>query len=247
MIPTAHALRMKPRLRDLLIATEALVAETTHFNPAASGRCFRVGASDYLITVLFPKLIQILSDLAPNVTVDCVQPSDSMLPELDQGALDLIICPEEHLSPDHPSELLFEERHVVVGCAKNPVFKRQKISAKDFYAAGHVIVGIGRLKPASFAETHLRELGRPRRIETQVTSFLVPPELVVNTENLTVMHERLARHYADRLDIAIAPLPFAFPVMKEMMQFHRTRENDQGLRWFIDKLKQAAAMPHNKN
>jgi hypothetical protein len=50
------------------------------------------------------------------------------------------------------------------------------------------------------------------------------------------MHERLARIFASRLDIAIAEMPFDFPVLREMIQYHQTRENDTGLRWLIDEI-----------
>ena len=55
---------------------------------------------------------------------------------------------------------------------------------------------------------------------------------------LTVMYERLARLFAQRLDIAIAELPFDFPVMREMIQFHESRKHDTGFRWLIDQAKQ---------
>jgi len=53
-----------------------------------------------------------------------------------------------------------------------------------------------------------------------------------------VMHERLAKIFAQRLDIAISELPFEFPVMREMIQYQQSRQNDDGLRWLIDQLKQ---------
>jgi hypothetical protein len=32
-----------------------------------------------------------------------------------------VLTPEDFIEPGHPAELLFEERHVVVGCAHNPL------------------------------------------------------------------------------------------------------------------------------
>lgn len=239
MLPTAAALRMRDPLKQLLRDIDILVTEGSHFDPMTSKRRFQIATSDYLLAVLFPKLNQRLDRLAPGITMDCIQPSELTLQLLDQGELDLFIGPEQLVSPAHPRELLFEEKYVVVGCAKNTVFKRRKMSEEAFINSGHIVVEIGRQARTSFAETYLRQSHEKRRIDMRVSSFLIAPEMVVNTSKLTVMHERLAKMYAKRLPIAIAEIPFEFPMMREMVQFQQSRQNDDGLRWLIDQLKKS--------
>jgi hypothetical protein len=43
--------------------------------------------------------------------------------------------------------------------------------------------------------------------------------------------------------IAYADIPFEFPVMREMMQFHRTRASDGALKWLRDELRLIALNP----
>ncbi len=240
MVPTAVALRMKEPLKALLQGIDILVTEGSHFDPSTSQRRFRIATSDYLLAVLFPELIHRLGRDAPGITMDCAHPSELTQPLLDQGALDLFIGPEGHISADHPAEILFEEKYVVVGWAKNPVFNNRSISEENFYRAGHVVVELGRQSRNSFAEAHLLQSKRKRQIDMRVSSFLIAPEMVVNTMKLTVMHERLAKMFAKRLDIAIAPLPFEFPVMREMIQYQQSRQNDDGLRWLIEQIKKSS-------
>jgi DNA-binding transcriptional LysR family regulator len=239
MIPTAHALRLRPMVRELLGSVEAMVTASAVFDPATAHRRFRIGTSDYLATVLFPRLIPAMEAEAPHITMELVAPSELMLSMLDQGDLDLVITPEEHTSPDHPSELLFEEPYVVAGWRENPIFSR-RIAETDFLDAGHVVVEIGRLNRVSFAETNLRSFSARRRVEVTVSSFLLAPEMVINTRRLTVMHQRLAETFANRMPIAFAPLPFDFPAMREMVQYHRTRAEDAGLIWLRQRLHAAA-------
>jgi DNA-binding transcriptional LysR family regulator len=219
-----------------------MVSLSTQFDPATSQRRFRIGTSDYLSIVLFTRLVPELERIAPGVTLELVQPSDAMMAMLDQGEFDLIITPAEHVSPDHPTELLFEERHVVAGCATNELVQAP-MSEEDFLAAGHVAVEIGRLRPTSFAEKFLREQGKERRIEILVSSFAVAPEMLANTRRLAVMHERLARAYAERIAIRFVEMPFAFPIMREMLQYNRTRSEDAGLRWLMDLIKRVTNHP----
>ena len=238
MIPTPAAQSMREPLKALFQDVEILSTKFTHFDPAISQRRFRIVTSDYLLAVIFPALTQKLDQIAPGITMDCFQPSDKTQQLLDQGDIDLFITPEEQVSADHPSELLFEEKYVVVGWKKNPALKHGKIKEEVFFSARHVVVEIGQMARSSFAERHLRQFPSERLIDMKVSSFLVAPEMVVNTMKLTVMHERLARLFAKRLDIAIAELPFDFPVMREMIQYHESRRHDAGLRWLIDQAKQ---------
>ncbi|WP_420382925.1 LysR family transcriptional regulator [Novosphingobium sp.] len=237
MAPTAHALSLRPMITALLADVDAMVSASTLFDPAIANRRFRIGTSDYLAAVLFARLIPLLQHIAPQVTVELVPPSDRLSIELSQGDLDLVITPAEYTSPDHPCEFLFDERHVVVGCAANPVFART-MTERDFFDAGHVVAEMGNARPGSFGENRLRELGRVgRRIEVRVFSFLLVPEMLVGTTRLALMHERLARVFAGRIAIAHVAPPFDFPIMREMLQYHRAREQDAGLRWLMDQCK----------
>jgi len=45
------------------------------------------------------------------------------------------------------------------------------------------------------------------------------------------MQERLARRMCAIHPLRAQPLPFPFPAMREMMQYHATRQTDEGLNW----------------
>lgn len=242
MIPTAHALTLQPMVRELLTSVEALISVSSGFDPATSQRHFRIGSSDFIATVIFHNLMPELARLAPLVTLELVQPSEGQMPALDQGMLDILVAPEDYASPDHPSEYLLDERYVVMGCAANPVFD-DGMTEDAFFAAGHVSIEIGRMSRTSFAELHLKRFGSRRRIEVMAASFLLAPELVIGTRRLTVIHERLATVFAKRVPVRYAPLPFDFPVMREVLQYNRTRTEDAGLRWMIERMK--GALVHN--
>lgn len=238
MIPTAQALALRPMLKELLAQVDMMIAQSTGFDPQTSERWFRIGVSDYLSTVLFSTLIPKLKTLAPGIKLDLQPPSDGMEVQLDRGEIDLVLTPVEHCSPDHPTELLFEEQHVVAGWSQSPLMLAP-ITEEAFYAAAHIAVGLGRLARVSFSETNLAARGRGRNIEVMASSFSLVPELLVGTDRIAVMHERLAQTLEHRLPIVWQPLPFDFPAMREMVQYHRTRSNDPGLRWLVQQIHEA--------
>ncbi|TIX50922.1 LysR family transcriptional regulator [Alteraurantiacibacter aquimixticola] len=235
MIPTAAALSLQQELQPILADLDALITQSTAFDPATSRRCFRICASDYLVAVLFPQVIPAIQAAAPGISLDIVPPSEQAQIDLERGELDILLTPEEHCVAGHPTNLLFEEQHVIVGWSGNPLLQAP-LSEEAFRDAGHVAVRIGLTNRASFAETQLDQLGQRRRIEISAASFTSVPDLLVGTDRLAVMHKRLAVMMAGRMAIAWQNMPFAFPIMRQMIQFNRARADDAGLIWLIRQL-----------
>ncbi len=241
MIPTPHALALTPEVTAAIGLLRRLIQPTTGFDPSTSSRTFRIAASDYIATVALAPLLGALHREAPDVRLDIALPTDVTPQRLGRGDFELVLTPREFLAPEHPAELLFEERHVVVGCQANPLFARP-LTRAAFAAAGHVAVRIdGR---NTYIENELSRLGLARRVEVYAPSFIQAPWLLPGTPRIALMHERLARLMAPMLGLAIAEAPFAIPAMHEMMQFHAAQEGDAGLAWLRQRLGESARLSH---
>lgn len=233
MIPTPHALRLAPQVAAAIAQLRSLISASAAFDPQTSTRRFKIEASDYITTVLLVPLLSMLAREAPGVRLDLSLPTEGSSGRLSNGELDLLLTPKEFMPPDHPRELLFKERHVVVGWSSNPVMQGGLTEA-DFFASGHVAVRIsGR---DTFIESALRNYSDRRRIEVTAPSFIQAPWLLPGTQRLALMHERLARLVAPRLSLSIAEAPIDLPVMHEMMQYHTARSNDAALAWLRQQL-----------
>lgn len=246
MHPTAHALSLRDELKTLLGQIDSMITRSTNFDPKTTERRFRIGLSDYIVTVLCSTLMPALSKLAPQLRLDLQPPSDVILTNLEHGELDLIVAPKSYISPNHPAEHLFTEQFVVVGWTGNPSLQ-EPLSEERFYNSAFVSAEIGQITRASFAEQQLLARGRSLRIEVTASSFSIVPLLLIGTERLAVMHKRLAQAMGAYLPIAWQEMPFAFPEMQEYVQMHRTREHDVGTRWLIQQLRSALADNDNKN
>lgn len=230
MIPTSTGESLIPMVKSILGEIDVLASTAMMFDPSRSARAFRIAASDYITTVLVKPLVVEIEREAPNLTLDIHMISDHSAVRLERGELDLMLTPIQFVSPEHPSDLLFEEEHVVVGWRKNPIFRRP-LDERAFFAAGHVAVRIGADRVPSFIEQQLQGVGRKRRIEVITPSFLEVPWLLLESMRLGVMHRRLAQEMSAHLPLAIAPMPFSLPPMREMMQYNQARQNDAGLAW----------------
>lgn len=243
MFPTAFAESLAPLVRECLGGIETLLATSAAFDPKTSQRVFKVIASDYVVAAVIAPLLTRLVVEAPAITVQLISPSEHSTPLIAAGKADLMISPREFLSQDHPTELLFQEQHVVAGWNGNALLT-EPIDEKSFLAAGHVAIAIGSQSSPAFADRHLALTGKHRRIEISASSFTTVPWLLVGTRRLAVMHERLAQAASRIFPIVYQPLPFAFPVMEELVQFHQTRAADEGLRWLRAQLRQKANDPN---
>ncbi|MEG3164022.1 LysR family transcriptional regulator [Sphingomonas sp. PB2P19] len=238
MVPTPHALALAPEIGAAIAMLRNLIASGSRFDPATSERRFRIAASDYITTVLIVPLLKALETVAPRIRLDITLPREDTSDGLANGVYDLSITPPEFSDARHPTELLFEERHVVVGSATNPLFHRP-LTMEDFLAAGHVAVQIDGRNP--HIENTLQDIGVVRRVEVNAPSFIQVPWLLPGTMRIALMHERLARLMAPGLSLALADPPFRIPQMREMMQYHSTRERDEGLSWLRATLRDMAA------
>jgi DNA-binding transcriptional LysR family regulator len=200
---------------------------------------FRIVASDYISAVLLSPAMRFLQRAAPRIQFDIRLPNEQVFAEFDRGDIDLVLTPEEFVLPNHPAELLLEEKHVVVGWDGNPILTPE-FSRADFLRGSHIAVTIGSNRQQTYAERYLERSVGKRRVELFVPNFTLVPWLLVGTTRLAVVHERLAHTFAAHLPLKSVPLPVEIPPMREMVQYHNARTEDDGLTWLRDLLKRMA-------
>ena len=240
MIPTAFAESLQGSIEDFLERAEILVGGSSQFDPATSRRNFRIGASDYVIMVVLTPLLKRIEESAPNLTFDLIPSSEGVIRQLDRGEVDCILCPEDFISSRHPAEKLFEDGHVVLGDASNPLLQKP-LTMAQFMAAPQVRIAIGLEQALTFAERHLRALEGNRRIEVTAPNFSIVSHLLVGTRRVAVVQRRLAAMLQRDFPLASQELPTQMPPLIEMVQYHHTRAADAGLRWLLDAMRAEAA------
>lgn len=105
---------------------------------------------------------------------------------------------------------------------------------------------VGSNRVLSFADRQLELQASRRTVEITCGCCTPVPWLLCGTQRLALLHERLARQMDAAFPLTLTKIPFAFPVMPEMMQFHRARQQNPGLRWLRGKLKAEVSLPlHN--
>jgi DNA-binding transcriptional LysR family regulator len=233
MHPTEGAQILAPQVKACLKAAEGLVSMSTGFDPMTCDRVFKIGASDFLIASVFAPLAKTLAVEAPQMRFKFFPPDRHASEALDRGDLDLLMLPIDFIRSRQPTKLLFEERYVIIGDKRHPIFE-DGVTEESVFAYPHISVGFGPEVTPSFGDRHLDRIRRSRTVDAWLPNFTAVPLLLLGTQRLAVMHERLARSLSEVLPVEYRPPPFPFPTHKQVVQRHEARTDDLGLTWLMD-------------
>lgn len=234
LTPLAESLR-EP-VRDILLRSQSTLVSKAGFDPQTAQRHFVFNASDYSTTVFLAPLLQHLSHVAPGISVDIIDLGNNNLAKLERGEVDLALYPERNASPNHPSEVLFEEDYVCVVWNESR-HQGSKISFEDYMSASHVSVRMGEQRIPAFEEWFLSAHGIKRRVAVVSSNFSTQPLMIMCTDYIATMHRRLAHVYARVLPLRLLEPEFETPVFRLVMQWNHFNNNDGGHRWLREQLK----------
>jgi len=85
--------------------------------------------------------------------------------------------------------------------------------------------------PGSFVDGQLARRGLSRRVALQVSSFLVAPQVVVETDLISTGPERLLERLRAHYPIVLLPTPLAIPRFEVCLLWHARREHDPAHAW----------------
>jgi len=240
MILTARAEELIDPVRAVLEQIRTTVAVAPPFDPMTTDRMIRIMASDYSTEVLLAGALAELEKEAPQMRFEIQPMNDSPIEAIERGYVDLLLTIDYAISPDHPSQLLFEDDYVVVGDRSNPAMS-EPMTRDLYFRLGHVSPRFGKQRVPAFEDWFVRRQKQQRRIEVIAPTFLSLPGLIVGTNRIATMHRRMAEIVVRSMPLVMREIPFAIPPIRESVQWNIANSNDRALRWVTERL-QAAAM-----
>jgi DNA-binding transcriptional LysR family regulator len=220
---------------------QALLTRPT-FDPAVDTREFSISMADYALLLLVRPLVEMLAREAPRVTVHFQGPSQRML-KLARGDVDLVISPTNDPSvpnfPDGRSEALYSHGWVCVVDAANP-HVGQDLTAEVFRSLPHLEIAIGTPPVVNPGEQAYRAAGLTARVPVTTESFALTPVLVLGTELVAIVPERVARHLAATAPLRVLQLPCATPRTVQAMYWNALTDADPAHVWLRSMLRRIA-------
>ncbi len=235
---TPLAASLQQPTQEALMRIDALLLTRPQFDPATATRRFLVSASDYVVSAFLRDALQAVHHEAPGLTFDIVPTAEAN--GLDSGELDFVVVPAHMVSDQHPQAPLFDDGYTVVAWSGNTRIG-ERLTLQTYQQLGHVVFRGGRGPLPWFEQWYRNEHGDTRRVEVQVHSFSLLPDLVVGTERIATVQTRLAQRLAPLLPLRLLPLPMAAPRLAEVLQWSRLHDADPATLWLRDKMQALAA------
>ncbi len=173
MTPTERALELEPIVREVLSKVDHAVQPRKDFNAAESSRVFRIMASDYAESTLFPTVLGKLRELAPGITLDIMTPSDVSFLDVERGKVDMLINRFDSMPQSFHQIHLWNDSFTCVLSPHNPVLEDWTL--ENYLLANHVWVsktgmgvGVGvdpsDVQRLGWVDAALDKLGKKRQI-----------------------------------------------------------------------------------
>jgi DNA-binding transcriptional LysR family regulator len=228
MVPTSLGIAMAGPLRKILDQVQSLIDASLEFRPSEAKRHFRIIASDYVATVILPKVMLKARIEAPGVSVEVIPILSRTREAISGGDVDLAFLPKEFAFVDHPSEALLTDYY---SCLLDGDRKDESLPADEYLSAKHVVCRFGDGMARPFDEHVLDRRGYKRKVDVVVANFNQVPWFVAGTDRIATVPSRLAHIYTRSNALRILPMPVDIGGLTEAMQWHLSRSDDVGLTW----------------
>ena len=235
LVRTGARMELTPRAQGLRgPLTQALeqvrgLFTRDEFDAARSERHFRLMMPDLAVELLVPPLMEKVTKLAPNVTIDVVpwRSSAIVTPEFAR-TIDLVISIGDAFKGFHRQKLYTDSDALAVRRG-HPLGARLK-KRDAFLGARHVAVVI-RGQSEDLIDIWLRPKGIERRIALVVPGYIEALHVTARTDLVAFVPRRLIGALAKQLSLATITPPFD-PGIDEQFMFYPTRaQMDPGSIW----------------
>ena len=227
---TPRAINLQEAVRDVLLRIDSTIAQAPAFDPRTSDRLFRILASDYTQMVLGPALMALAAQRGSTVRLEFAPQIKQPQHLLERGEADLLISPAGDTSPEHPHAPIYRENFVCMFWREGRL-ARGPLSFERYVDAEHVVMQPRDGRVDIFDKSILKRHGVSRKVAVVTYSFVALPALLVGTDRIATVHERIAHRLLNVWPLETRPMPMAFDAMEQAMQWHKFRSKDPGLAW----------------
>ncbi|MBC7471350.1 MAG: LysR family transcriptional regulator [Ramlibacter sp.] len=240
--PTGRALALAPQVGKVLADIAGLLEAGHGFDPCTSQRIFRIAGSDHASHLVLPALARRLGSLHSPIRIVWEATGSAPLADrLHKGDLDLGVVARIHPPRDMETQLLYEDRYVVVTRQGHRLAGRP-VTLDGFCTTPQVFLGYGTSTLEDVIDETLTKAGRQRLAKIAVSSFGQIVDLLEQSDYAAVIASRVARTYADK--VLAHDLPFVLPGYQMLLCWDVRAGSDAAMQWLKGELQAIfAALP----
>lgn len=238
MVLTPRAVELQGAVRNALMQIEGTILTPPDFDPATVRREISIIASDYMTIALLAGALAEIGPRAPHIQFSIQPPRVNPRGQLERGEVDFLVMPDVYCSPDHPLLTLLREGYRAVVWEQNDQVG-DELTLRQLLDLPHVAVRFPNAGP-TYEGWVIDRYARDMKVDVEVGSFSTVPFLLVGTNRVALMHERLATTFSRMLPLRLLPCPVEIPPIQEVVQWNLYNSNDSCLTWVREQLVQAS-------
>jgi len=249
MTPTARAIDLEPLVREILSGVERAVQPTAEFDPRTAEQVFRVMASDYAESTLFPNVLQQLREQAPGLTLDIMTPSDVNFDDVERGKIDLVINRFDQMPQSFHQITLWSDSFSCLLSPENPILENFDLNA--YLAADHIWVsktgmgvGVGMdpsdVQRLGWVDLALAKKKKKRRIRVFTRHYQAAMTLAEQNDLIVTLPTRATLLKRDNPRVTVREGPFTVPPLELKMAWSPLLQHNPGHRWVRQLITQVA-------
>ncbi|WP_218312898.1 LysR family transcriptional regulator [Alteromonas antoniana] len=240
MTPTKRALELQPVIRDVLSKLENSIQPETDFDPATSTRTFRIMTSDYAESTLLLELVGRLAELAPNITLDLITPSDVTFHDVEQGKVDMAVNRFEELPLSFHQKVIWYDTFSCVMSKDHPL--NEKFDLESYLKAQHIWVsktgfgvGVGidpnEVQKLGWVDAELTKIGKQRSIRVFTRHYHAALQIAKTQNLIATLPSKAAKLFTDDPSVVLKAPPFDIPPIALKMAWSALLHHDAGHIW----------------
>lgn len=240
MTPTKRASELKPIIRDVLSQLESSIQPEAEFEPSTSNRTFRIMTSDYAESTLMLGLIHKLAELAPNITLDLITPSDVNFHDVEQGKVDMAINRFDELPLSFHQKVIWYDTFSCVMKTDHP--KAKHFDLNNYLASQHIWVsktgfgvGVGidptEVQKLGWVDAELTKIGKKRDIRVFTRHYHAALQMAKTQNLIATLPSKAAKIFKDDPSVKIVQPPFDIPPIALKMAWSALLHHDIGHIW----------------
>jgi DNA-binding transcriptional LysR family regulator len=238
MSVTPRASALAEPLRDVLDRISGIIQGTTPFDPRLARRSFTIRSSDYTELLLVPRLLAQLRREAPGIDLTLRPAVEDSYTGLRDGSVDLVIGPMTDSPPGLFCQPLLDDRFVCVVSSAHPEV-RETLTVEQYTRLPHLLIA-PRGRRQAHVDDALGKLGLRRRVAVVVPHFLTAPFVLVGSDLVLTLAQRVARVFEQLLDVRVLATPIDVGAFTFHQIWHERHHKDAGHRWLREKVRAIA-------
>jgi DNA-binding transcriptional LysR family regulator len=240
MTPTERALELEPIVRDVLTNIEKAVQPRSAFDASAAQRVFRIMASDYAESTLFPSVLSKLRTEAPGLTLDIMTPSDVSFLDVERGKVDMVINRFDAMPQSFHQINLWNDSFSCLMSPENPIL--EDFTLESYLQAKHVWVsktgmgvGVGvnpdDVQRLGWVDAAINKLGKKRQIRVFTRHYQAAMTLAEQNDLIVTLPTRAAQLNKDNPRLVLREPPLEIPPLELKMAWSPLLQHNPANKW----------------